>query len=592
MAIAALAKRYPSLAFLLLMEGENLPFFSQDANQKEVHKKCQPADLKDVEVLYVYGLGAGTHYLLFKEWLSEDRKRDLVFLEEHLSVLKQFLKQAHAKEILSHPQVHIRFNLNWQSLSAFAEECATSFPAARIEVVALLAYQKRLCSRFYRLRLMLHRKTTVSHALFYESQYYHHFIDHFLSNFYRLGCSFDGNGLKNLFKGIPAIVCGAGPSLTKEIETLRTLQDKALIFAGGSAIPALTVQGIMPHFGVAYDPNQEEFERFKQAQAFEIPILYASRLYPHVFNTCNGPSGYLHSQTGGWAEYWVEKHLNLKQNPLQSGLNLEALSVTTAALQLACTYGCNPIILLGVDLAFTDSQLYASGVVPNSQVHIANKKGDTRASEKLLVRKDQNGNLIFTLVKWVMERDAIHRFIKKNPSFTFLNATSGGLGFKDIPYSPLEEISFKASYDLSGKVHKAIQTHSLGISLGQVKEMLMRLKESLSKGAFWTSSALQELQNIQKTGKDPETGKLILAQMELEALDAYAAFLRPFDRAFPILARRKYRPLHWKETLPHVKWKILYSKWSAYHDFMQFYQQKIDRFLMNGNWGLEHREKA
>ena len=37
------------------------------------------------------------------------------------------------------------------------------------------------------------------------------------------------------FHGIPAIICGAGPSLTRHIETLKNISDRALIFGGGSA---------------------------------------------------------------------------------------------------------------------------------------------------------------------------------------------------------------------------------------------------------------------------------------------------------------------------------------------------------------------
>ena len=572
MAIEVLEKRYPSLAFLLTLE-QNLPspLFQIDKEKEAL----PPLDWDNLDVIYVYGIGQGVHYEWLKKWLSDNHERDLVFLEEHLIALKQFLKTTHAREVLSHSQVHIRLNLNWKNLSAFAEECTASFPVEKIAVIAHPTYKRSFRSRFYRLRLMLHRKATVSHALFHENRYYHHFIDHFLSNFCRIESSFDANRLKGMFKGVPAIICGAGPSLTNDIETIRKREDKALIFAGGSAIPALTHRGILPHFGIAYDPNEDEFDRFKEANGYEVPILYASRLNPSIFNTCNGPSGYLQSETGGCAEYWMEQHLNLAQSPLQQGLTLEALSVTTAALQIACTYGCDPVILVGVDLAFTNNQLYASGVLsgPIAPLEIRNK--ERCASEKLLMRRDERGAPILTAVKWVMEQSAILAFIKNNPQFTILNATSGGLGFKPLPYTPLHTICLKQAQDLRGKVHHAIQNARFTIPTGQVKALLFSLKESLDAAATCVSNALQELEIIKKEEKDPETGPLILAEIELEALEAYTAFLQPFDVAFPVLVERRYRPSPFRPISFLLKWKIAHFRWTSYRDLIQFYQEKI-----------------
>ena len=572
-----LEERYPNLSFLLRMdETASLPFSLHEDNlDKEVGKAIKPLKMEALEVVYIYGLGLGYYYFPFKEWLAENKERDLIFIEESLSVLKVFLEMEHAGEILSHPQVHIRFNLDKKRLTSFVEECARSFPVERMGIIALSSYKKRHRSRFYRLRLKLHRQTTIEHALFHENRYYNHFIDNFIPNFYRMENSFDGNGLKDAFKDIPAIVCGAGPSLANDIETLRRLQERALIFAGGSAITALSHQGVIPHFGIAYDPNEEELKRFMAASSFEIPILYASRLHAGIFNTCNGPSGYLHTQTGGWAEYWMEDKLGLNQEPLQMGFTMEALSVTTAALQLACSYGCNPIILVGVDLAFTNNQAYTLGVMTSSSARLKKRKEEVRTSEKLLSRKDIYGNPISTLIKWVMESATISTFVKNNSDFTFINATSGGLGFKNVPNTLLHKLSFSCCYDLYGMVHQAIETHPLPIAPGKIEEQITLLRESLEKAESYIGIAFEELEKVKGKGVDPETGRLIFAQMELETLDAYIALLRSHDSSFAVLLNRKYRPNTWGKISYSLKWNFLYSKWSAYKNLIQEYKEKI-----------------
>lgn len=572
-----LEERYPNLSFLLRIDETPSPPFPlhEDNLDEEVGLAIRPLKMSDLEAIYIYGLGLGYYYFPFKEWLAEDKERDLIFIEENLSVLKAFLEMEHAGEILAHPQVHIRFNLDKKRLTSFVQECAHSFPVEKIGVIALGSYKKQFRSRFYNLRLKLHRQTTVEHALFHENRYYNHFFDNFIPNFYRMESSFDGNGLKDAFKGIPAIVCGAGPSLEGDLPVLKSLQEKALIFAGGSTITALSNKGVIPHFGIAYDPNEEELKRFMAASAFEIPILYASRLHPGIFNTCNGSSGYLHTQTGGWAEYWMEDKLGLDQESLQMGFTMEAISVTTAALQLACTYGCNPIILLGVDLAFTNNQAYASGVVTSSSAGFDKRKKEVRASEKLLSRKDIYGKPILTLVKWVMESATIGTFVKNNPDFNFINATSGGLGFKGVLNQPLHEIPISNAYDLYGMVHNAIQNHPLPIPPGKVEEQFSLLRESLEKAESYISIALEELNKAKGKGVDPETGRLIFAQMELEALDAYTALLRSHDSSFATLLNRKYRPNTWGKPSHSLKWSFLYSKWIAYQKLVQEYKEKI-----------------
>lgn len=553
------------------MEGSTLPPFElhEEDLDGEVGKMVSSIKTDDLEAVYIYGLGLGYYYFPFKKWLDENRERDLIFIEENLGVLKAFLEMGHAEEILKHPQVHIRMNLDRKRLDPFLEECAETFPVEKIAITALSSYKKHYRSRFYRLREKLHRKTTVEHAIFHENRYYPLFFENFIPNFYRLERSFDGNGLKNTFKDVPAIICGAGPSLKNDLKLLREMGDRALIFAGGSAITALSNQGVRPHFGVAYDPNDEELKRFMAASAFELPLLYATRLHAGIFNTMNGPTGYLHSETGGMAEYWMEKELGLEQHPMQSGLTMEAISVTAATLPLACLYGCNPIILLGVDLAFTNNQTYGPGVVASTSAGIKKREEEVRTSEKLLTRTDIYGNPIKTLIKWVMESATISAFAKHNPNFTFVNATSGGLGFKNIPHQPLGDIPLNTSYDLHAMVHQRIETHPLPIPPGKVDEKLLKLKSSLEKANEYVTIALEELERVK--GKDPETGRLIFAQMELETLDAFTALLEPHDRAFTTLHHRQHRPHHWGGVNSTLKWNYEHAKWQSYHKLIRNY---------------------
>jgi len=565
--------RYPNLNFLLRFSEESpLPFPLHEENiEEEVSRVIAPLALDKLQVIYIYGIGLGHYYHPLKKWLAEDKERDLIFIEEDLNVLRAFLKMDDASLILAHPQIHIRFNMNTKNRGQFLEECARDFPVEKCELIALASYKKQFRSRFYRMRLKLHRRVTINHAVFIENLHYNLFFKNLLPNFKRYAGAFFGNHLKNQFQGVPAIICGAGPSLSKDIEKLRSIDNNALIIAGGSAITALSNHGVLPHFGVAIDPNVEEYHRLRASSAFEIPLLYVNRVHPNIFSTCNGPRGYLHTMTGGMAELWMEEKLGIEGELLKEGFGIEAMSVTTTCIQLACTLGCNPIILSGVDLAFTGKQSYVSGVIKEAALHLKEQKEEVSVSEKLLKRQDIHGQSIHTLVKWVMESSAIASFAKKNPQCTFINATAGGLGVKGVPNMRLDSIPLTRSFDLRGKIHSAIETHKLPTTKQEIETNLAALKASLQEAQSYIEVALSELKKVQGQNRDPETGRLIFAQMELEALDAYTCFLSDPEITFHQVLTRKFRPASWNGQDHEMKWRFLRSKWLSFEQLINFY---------------------
>ena len=77
------------------------------------------------------------------------------------------------------------------------------------------------------------------------------------------------------------------------------------------------------------------------------PLIYGTRLHPEALDTMEGPLGYLQTQTGGVIEVWCEDELGLKRWGRKIQWPEEAMSVTTVAIDLAQSMGCNPIILAG-----------------------------------------------------------------------------------------------------------------------------------------------------------------------------------------------------------------------------------------------------
>jgi len=581
--------RYPELAFFY--SSDFVPFhLVQEANgflnakrlnknkeqflhtpekiSQEIEEWKKHLNLNDVEVLVVYGLGLGYYFEAVKSWLEEKRERVLIFLEDDPAVFDVFSKVPLAKPLLKHAQVHIRFIPQEAPLEPHVEELVHCFPTERIEVVALKSYKEASPKKFQKIRLKILREATAFCALLSDVLHTDRLFANLLPNFYRLPEASFANQWRGQFKDIPAVICGAGPSLTQCIPLLKTLNNKALIFAGGSTFSALSQQGVVPHFGMALDPNPDEYSRIVLNSAFEAPFIYGNRVLPTIFHCFNGPLCYLRSETGGACERWMDEQLRLSQEePIGPDLDKEAFSVTTLALSFACALGCNPIIFAGVDLAYTGLKRYAEGVLHDNKVSLKSLMNTKKASEKLVRRKNRKGVWVHTLIKWVMESHAISAFADTHDDRTFITI-SEGLGFKGIYYMQPNQIANHyclKTYDLNNQIHELISHSKMQTSKNQVLKSISLLKESLYKCKIYCEEALQLLSQNQ------ESGKLTLIEMDFQEEIAYRCLLESLGPALNLLFQRKnslsqdLQP----EELSKISSQLLKAKWDHYLTVIQ-----------------------
>ena len=157
------------------------------------------------------------------------------------------------------------------------------------------------------------------------------------------------------FYGIPAIVLGAGPSLTQAIPHLKDLEQKALLISTDRALKPLIEAGIRPHVTVSADM---EAVLMKLYEGFDIPadlvLLYDRDAYHPLIHDWKGPrlTYDTYFDMGVWSRMFVGTKGFLHKN----------LSVSHTAFYLANLAGCSPIILAGVDNAFPAPMTHAEGV--------------------------------------------------------------------------------------------------------------------------------------------------------------------------------------------------------------------------------------
>ncbi len=465
-------------------------------------KNLPKIPLPNVKQLYIYELGMGEGYEEYQDWLNKDPSHRLIFLEEDLSAISSFLHLKSAKPILQNTQVDI---LILTQLDAYLEKN----PVVTVEAIAPLDLKQKIL-----------QKGAFAHASFLDRLHGYHLFENFIQNLKHLPTSFYANALLGKFENVPAIVCGAGPSLQDAIPILKTLENKALLIAGGSTIKALTASGIKPHFAMAIDPNPEEYHRLKNSLSSVVPFLYSTRLYPKVFVGANGPFGYMRSGTGGILEIWMEEELGLLDPLIGQELSMDAISVTCMCLAFAKHLGCSPILLSGVDLAYTDNKRYAPGVLDQEA-----KELSISTVDRIINTQDRNGAPIATAVRFQMESLAISDFAASCPKTCFLNTTSGGIGFEKIPYVPLQEAlkPFSDIPNLRKKIHEAISSSPMPKNTEEIinkkmKELLPSLKRIISH--------LEICSGV-------KNGSTALAELELQEEFAYPYLFYDIDQLLP-----------------------------------------------------------
>lgn len=501
-------------------EGKTYFYHSPKGASQEAKEWAQRTDLNHATVIFVYGIGLGYYFLAAQEWLEKDKNRVLIFLEEDLGVLHRLLETETGSVILRHPQVKIyTFNDVLEDHEIF-NEISWTYLFCPFIISSLSLYQEVNPEGFSKLSHRIAHDAVQKKALVDEYlQYGVAFFRNFYPNLLELPKAFWGNGLFGKFKNTPAIICGAGPSLNKNIETLGTLTENALIFAGSSSLKALLSKNVIPHFAAAIDPNSAQLERVEIAQGHSIPFFYRNRLFHRALNAIEGPRLYLSGSGGYEVAEWFENELGLEGETLDEGHN-----VINMSLSIAHALGCNPIIFVGVDLAYTDNQIYADGVMSNSQM--TNEETDFDSTP--ILKEDINGNPVKTLWKWVTEAEWISEFAKQHPELTIINATEGGLGFKDIPNSNLSEVvkrHLMKSSDLYTRVHQEIEKNKLPSTVNKqhIEELMGVMQASLNR-------CIQHFDQL--IGMQAEDLNAQLIEMAIEEEIAYRYILDVFNMIF------------------------------------------------------------
>lgn len=415
------------------------------------------------EIVLIYGIGLGYHYQFFKDWLKQNPKRFLVLIDDDPAVWHRFLEGSLATEIMADSQVILidfkspeydqwndfRNKFRWVITSSslkptkiFAAESYTVHRASECELIMRqLSYLIEQASKFAR--------EMISNP---GMLYYNYFKNMLVLP----QCDTITHNIQTKLKGLPFIICGAGPSLAKVMPLLDDLRDKAVIFAAGTAMNILTRRGLRPHFGGSVDPMEIQESRIMSSIAYEIPHIFIPRFFYGATPHLHGPLLFHNLFGGSLCSSWFSSELGLPDDRWNLGI-----STSTVATTMAAVFGTELVILLGMDLAYTQGERYSEGVTSHPTSNPQPPKNPLLPKQNVVERYNIKGDVITTQPLWITESEFYKRFIGNFPHVSLINCTDQGLKIDEVPTLPFSDVAKRRltrSYDIQNWIHFAIQS--------------------------------------------------------------------------------------------------------------------------------------
>lgn len=176
----------------------------------------------------------------------------------------------------------------------------------------------------------------------------------FSHTIYNLKCIFSSpniSDIKDIYKGKTAIILCAGPSLKKNIETIKNNQNKFVIFALNPTLKLLKENDISPDFIV----NIENTDTSAQFSTIDISKHYCifEAFCSYTVSKMQTRKTFNYISNNNFFNFWVRDCLKLNDDLESFG------TVSYTALKSAFIMGFEKIILVGQDLAYSDGDCYS-----------------------------------------------------------------------------------------------------------------------------------------------------------------------------------------------------------------------------------------
>lgn len=393
---------------LLYIENGRKFYLGSKYNQKreiEKFKDCiEPVAINDI--ILVFGLGG-------IDCIKEIRKQSfkkLVIIEPVKDIYKAIKNIDSYKEILEDERVEVIYELeDINNLYKFIDITTVESVKTYINTGYDVYFKEQLDVFVDEISKLLIKVTIERNT---NNYFQDRWTETFLRNYKFFAESIELVNLKNKFKGIPAIVVSAGPSLDKNIRELKDFT-KGVIISGGRTLRSLLEIEVSPDFTVSIDPGEISYNIIKDYMNLcNTSLVYHCGTNDKIVENFSG------NKILGINDSFVEEILEKDNIDLRRGG-----SVAHSMVEFAKFIGCNPIIMIGQDLAYTDRKMHSE--MSRNKNSTYNYEAFKRNDD--VITKDIYGNDILTSLTFLLFKQQMEEIIDNSKGVEFINATEGGL---------------------------------------------------------------------------------------------------------------------------------------------------------------------
>ncbi|MDP8225253.1 MAG: DUF115 domain-containing protein [Candidatus Lernaella stagnicola] len=340
-------------------------------------------------------------------------------------------------------------------------------------------------------------------------------FDNLFDNFPRYAGLPSVVALRNKLKGLPAVIVSAGPSLDKNVHLLERWKGRGVIIAVGTSLQKCQMTGVAPDLCVALEANDIS------GQFTDTPLLANAYLalmvkcHPKLWDLQSKGTFYFANHASD--SIWM---LNLLGN--RNAVLSFSGSVSTAAFSLAAFMGCNPLVLIGQDLAFAaGGESHAEGIGKGGDFSVKKELLDHAAEmqDDLVLVDGYEGGSVVTRTNL---RNYLIWFEQHIPQIAALgvrviNATEGGAkirGAEQLPFAEVTDRLLGDEVSIQSSIDEAFQPDPLP------KPLILQELASTKKG-------LQEIVRRAEKGR----GRAIKAQKLMDRPDV------PVDHVNQLIAK-------------------------------------------------------
>lgn len=385
---------------------------------------------EDADIIFIFGLGLCYE---LKKMIEKDKERIYIIIEPDEDIFKVMLENVDIEFMINSPyDIGLYVGKDLGRIMGIFENAIKELKSLKIKFVILPAYKAIYYSLYKKIMEGLRRKLSryifnINSINSSDKTWYRNYI----KNIFYIKDTCPVKVLNQEFKGVPAVICAAGPSMSYHIKKLKEIKDNVLIASVGTGITVLESNGIKAHIAGAMDGNESEGKLFEKLVLNKDVNLFYSLQVDNKVLEYTGKHKFLMNQTN--MDSYVSKCFKWDTYSKFSGT-----SIANVMAENLAKLGCNPIIFLGQDLCYSRNKNYAEGAIFHSEI----SDDQLKNSADFIKVKNNKGEDVYTKQAFISMKDVMERVVALNPNTKFFNSSEDGLNIRGA-----ENINFDDYYD-------------------------------------------------------------------------------------------------------------------------------------------------